>query len=346
MIEISIVDNTKLALEVTEDYFRKIINERNNIKNYKMVILSLHNALELTFKFMISSRNSFMVYSMQDSNSYQKVIKRFKEIRGSKNSYLIDCDPYTDTLHTVTFRTAYEILAYLYQVEEFDDKFLFQLKKLENLRNALTHFSAAIEETDILMLYGLFSKCAKLFNDEIKKQDEFINVIHENYTCYKIDNGLCIEFSRTIEEIHMEALDKDIVKVLVKCLIASLGTINDDIELNNYQNLCDFFKTNALDPLKNIYKSNELNHLISFDDFIISGIYILLDSDFLINKTYYDSFGVDVLGGISLSSYCKDLILKKWSSDEKTICSNLNISKKDFNELLQMDKPIDEYCDF
>lgn len=348
LFEVNINNNTRLALEVTEEYFKKIIEEPNEVKNYKMVILNLHNALELTFKLMIHSRNSFMVYSMQDSNSYGKLIQAFKKVRNSKDIVFRDENPFEDSLHTVSFKTAYEILAYLYQIEEFDDKFLFKLQKIENLRNALMHYKAYIEETDIILLYSMFEQCVELFNNEMKS-DTYPPTIKkilksEDYICFDLDYDLKFRLSENIENICFKILDRDIIKMLVSCLIKTIGYINDDIKLDDYQSLCEFFNSENKKGLKNIFKERN-EEQISYDNFLLNNIYILLEANFLISKSYCDCFGVDVLGGISLNPVCKDIILKKYDHDKEKICSDFGLNENEYESFINMDKEYDYYSD-
>ena len=345
MFEINIINNTRLALEITEDYFDKLVGEPDNVKNYKMIILNLHNALELTFKLMIYSRNDFMIYSMQDNNSYEKLIKKCKQARNCENKSLIDENPFEDSLKTVTFKTAYEILAYLYKVEAFDDKFLFELKKIEDLRNALMHYKARIEETDIILLFSMFKQCVELYNNELQssKYDMARILNKEEYECFKWNYDLEYNTNKNIEEICLKILDKEVIKELVSCLIKKVGDINDDINLNDYKGLCEFFKKESDEELNKIYKNyRKKDTSISYDNFILNGIYILLEADFLYSRSYCDAFGVDVLSGISLSRNCKNIILRKYDNDEATICSNFKIDREEYNSFINMDE---EYYD-
>ncbi|NFE84091.1 hypothetical protein FDB42_12530 [Clostridium botulinum] len=344
MFEINIVNNTRLALEVTEEYFKKIIKEPNEVKNYKMIILNLHNALELTFKLMIYSRNDFMIYSMHDSNSYEKLIRKFKQARNCRNKGLTIENPFEDSLHTVTFKTAYEILSYLYKVEELDDKFIFELKKLENLRNSLMHYKACIEETDIILLYSMFKKCVTLYNEEMQRDTYDLHRIlkSKEYVCFDLDYNLEYQLNNNIDNICLKILDRDIIKMLVSCLIKKIGYINEDIRLDDYENLCEFFKKEANDKLKKVFKNHQ-DEKTSYENFILNGIYIMLEANFMYSKTYYDIFGLDVLAGISLSTYCKDIVLRKYKYDETSICSNFELNKEEYNSLINMDEKDDNY---
>lgn len=241
LFDLDIKDNIKLTLEVSEGYLRNIIDNRLNVKNYKMLILNLHNALELTFKFLLQSRNDFMIYEMQDSNSYQKVIKTYKSMHKQRRA-LNDSTLIENKLHTVSFTKAYEILAYLYNVEGFDEKFIFKLMKLDTLRNGLTHFTARIEHTDIVVLYNLFEECVNLYNSELDNHRHVLRKILEGVNNKFIPNpDLAYEFSNAIKDIKMKLLDEPIIIELIGSLIQKLGQINEDISLNDYERLIKFF---------------------------------------------------------------------------------------------------------
>ncbi|NHN30360.1 hypothetical protein [Paenibacillus agricola] len=378
MFNLEIEDNIKLTLEVSENYLKNIIDERNDVKNYKMVILTLHNALELTFKFLLQSRDGFMIYEMQDSNSFHNVIKTYKRIHKQSKFTTEKMLPESE-LHTVSFTKAYEILAYLYNVDGFDEKFIFKLKRLNTLRNGLTHFKARIEHTDILVLYNLYEECVDLYNSEIDNDRhslrKLINVDY-NYNRFIPNQDLAYEFPNAIEEIKMKLLDEPIIKELIGFLIKKLDCVNSDIDLNDYEKLLEFFlgkeKRGINIVSKDNYKSlgftesefekvlreskeqekkankrearirttiyNESDKKDSFEEFVVRAIFMLLESDFIYSRTYYqryESFDHDLMGGLSLTVGCKDLILKKWNYDSDLICKAFDLSQEEYYRLLK-----------
>lgn len=377
MFTLDILDNIKLTLEVTESYLKNIIDEPDNVKNYKMAILNLHNALELTFKFLLQSRNHFMIYSMQDSTSYRKVMEYYKSRYNYKRSN--DNRLPENKLHTVSFTTSYELLAYFYNESKFDEKFLFKLERLNRLRNGLTHFTATIEYTDIVILYNLFKECVDLFNIELKSKRRFVRDLVNNRTkvSYELDMTLYHRYGNAIEKIRMNLLDIDIIKEFVSYLIKNIGNI-EDIRLDDYEKLLAYFfkeqisTTNFNEELvsslgfteshikamKEQHKkeiSNEKNRkekiiaiykkektCISIKDFLLNAIFIMLESDFIYNRTYYDSFGIDILGGLSITVSCKNLILKKWNHKLDLICSELGINQQEYNNLLEFEGDYEE----
>ncbi|MFK4345007.1 MULTISPECIES: hypothetical protein [unclassified Paenibacillus] len=390
MFDLDIKDNIKLTLEVSEGYLRNIIDDRLNVKNYKMLILNLHNTLELTFKFLLQSRNDFMIYEMQDSNSYQKVIKTYKSMHKQRRA-LNDSTLIENKLHTVSFTKAYEILAYLYNVEGFDEKFIFKLMRLDTLRNSLTHFTARIEHTDIVVLYNLFEECVNLYNSELDNHRHVLRKILEGVNNKFIPNpDLAYEFSNAIKDIKMKLLDEPIIIELIGSLIQKLGQINEDISLNDYERLIKFFYDEQSIVQKNIeFPKNDQDEIlkaygytdleseeirkerkkqdlenkarmkrsikrmkrmkfiydqsggkkssISFDKFLLNSIFIILESEFIYSRTYYDSYDMDLMGGLSLTVSCKNLILDKWGNDKVLICKVFDLSEEEYFNLLDFE---------
>jgi len=378
MFDLEIEDNIKLTLEVSENYLKNIIKEPENVKNYKMLILNLHNALELTFKFLLQSRNGFMIYEMQDSSSYRKVIDTYKSIH-KQRKHTNERISSEKALHTVSFTKAYEILAYLYNVEGFDEKFIFKLERLNALRNGLTHYKARIEHTDIIVLYNLFEECVSLYNSEIDSDRHgFLKLISEDYNCVRFmpNRDLAYEFSNSIKEIKMKLLDEPIIKELIGFLIKKLGYVNSDINLNDYEKLLEFFigkQERVIDiESKEIYKSfgftesefekilreskeqeKKANKRIAriktiynesdkkdklVEKFVLRAIFMLLESDFIYSRTYYqryESFEHDVMGGLSLTVSCKDLIRKKFNNDRDSICKSFDLSEEEYDSLIK-----------
>lgn len=365
MFDLDIEDNITLTLEVSETYLKNIIADPQNVKNYKMLILTLHNALELTFKFMLQSRNDFMIYEMQSSGSYNKVMETYKNARKNRKHQTVAM-PSQKVLHTISFTKAYEMLAYLYNEEAFDEKFIFKLNRLGSLRNALTHHKGRIEHTDILVLYQLYEECVELYNSELDhERNAFNRLLHEDDSYGKmiIDRDLSYEFSKAIKEIKMKLLDEPMVKELISHLIKTLGNINPDIDLNEYEELYEFFYEKQPSLAENGYdlqleKLKEFSftesEIAQFQESInrknqkikqtnknnkelaLKYIYMLLEADFIYSRTYYSN-DIDIMGGISLSVSCKHLILDKWDRNSEIICKEFKLSHDEYMNLIHFD---------
>lgn len=365
MFDLDIEDNITLTLEVSETYLKNIIADPQNVKNYKMLILTLHNALELTFKFMLQSRNDFMIYEMQSSGSYNKVMETYKNARKNRK-HQTEAMPSQKVLHTISFTKAYEMLAYLYNEEAFDEKFIFKLNRLGSLRNALTHHKGRIEHTDILVLYQLYEECVELYNSELDhERNAFNRLLHEDDSYGKmiIDRDLSYEFSKAIKEIKMKLLDEPMVKELISHLIKTLGNINPDIDLNEYEELYEFFYKKQPSLAENGYdlqleKLKEFSftesEIAQFQESInrknqkikqtnknnkelaLKYIYMLLEADFIYSRTYYSN-DIDIMGGISLSVSCKHLILDKWDRNSEIICKEFKLSHDEYMNLIHFD---------
>src|SRR5690606_26339229 len=123
------------------------------------------------------------------------------------------------------------ILAYLYNVEGFNEKFIFKLERLNTLRNGLTHFKARIEHTDIIVLYNLFEECVNLYNSELDSdRHAYRKLIDEDdrYDRFKPNRDLAYVFSSAIEDIKMKLLDEPIIKELIEFIIKKMKYVNSD----------------------------------------------------------------------------------------------------------------------
>jgi len=384
VFELTIEENIKLTLEVSEGYLRNIIDDRLNVKNYKMLILNLHNALELTFKYLLQSRKEFLIYDMQDSNSYRNVINSYKNRR-----LFNEKKPKEKNLHTVSFTKAYEILAYLYNEEKFDEKFIFKLRRLNTLRNGLTHFTARIEYTDIIVLYSLFEECVNLYNSELdsERYPKMIKILSQDVPNKFLPNSdLAYDFSNAIKDIKMKMLEEPIIIELIGSLIQKLEFINGDIRLDDYEKLTKFFyekqskvHKNAESPINDqgeifealgytyfeseeirekikkqdleyedkmrrltermkrmefIYKKSDDKSSTKIEEFLLNSIFIIIESEFIYSRTFYDSYDIDLMGGLSLTVSCRNLILEKWKHDKVGICKHFNLSDEEYFNLL------------
>lgn len=60
---------------------------------------------------------------------------------------------------------------------------------------------------------------------------------------------------------------------------------------------------------------------------------MILESEFIYSRTYYDSYDVDLMGGLSLTVSCKNLILDKWGNDKVLICKVFDLSEEEYFKL-------------
>lgn len=324
MFKIDIVDNIKLSLDLTIDSFEQILmnNENNDdAKSYKLAIINLHSAFELTFKFMILNRNEFMIFSF-GSNGFNDVLNKYKLLENSNCNSLLhyfEVNPSEKQPNTVSFKIAYQILAYMYKVPEFNERFIFQLIALENLRNKLTHFEAIIAKVDFILLISLFEKCLGLFNSEI---DEYNNSIRpkQSYATYDKYNW---DKKCSYREIGMKLVKDKILNEQKFKLI--LGVVLDELngemlelkpdEYDKFAEICYKKRKVEFESLFSTKKEKEIKSKM------IPDIYILLEADLI---EYGDVYvhEVAVLGRTTLTSFAINVIKEKWN-DNSDICREL-----------------------
>ncbi|TEB12174.1 hypothetical protein Psfp_03807 [Pelotomaculum sp. FP] len=327
MFKIDVVDNIKLSLDLTIDSFEQIHRDNDNVKSYKLAIINLHSAFELTFKFMILNRNEFMLFSY-GSNGFNNVLNKYKRAKecnyNSLLNYLED-NPSEVHPNTVSFGVAYQILAYMYNITEFDERFIFELTALEILRNKLTHFEATVYRIDFILMTSLFRKYVELLNKEIQEYNNSWRFGNNKYETYKYDFNKLFSYG----EICMKLVKDDILNKPKYKLI--LGVVLDEsccemieVEPNEYGKLAEICYKKRKAEFNNLYtgkKEKEIKVIIMQD------IYLLLEANILYLGYMYDSRDVPVMGRTTLTPFAIHAINEKWSSSSD-ICRELVIKSE------------------
>lgn len=326
--QISIDENIKLALDSSLDSLKAIYKDTYSVKHYKSAIINLHNSLELTFKFMLLQRNEFMVFTM-GGNNFSKILNMYKKAKFEGENSVIDYlenNPAEGQLHTVSFKDAYEILAYIYKCEHFDERFLFQLEFLEALRNKLTHFQATIKRIDFIILNNLFFECIKLFNEEVEYYNKNTNNIHEimhkartgedKYTQYTNHYRVQDNFFSINKEILLDILEVPKYKLILSTIIR-LGSELLDTSFNCYEKIINMCYEENKEQFKVVYEMKDERKIKSH---ISQDIYMLKASN-LIEEGDVIHMEVAIMSEIRLSHLAQEIILRK--------CEGINVKCED-----------------
>jgi hypothetical protein len=168
MYKISLAENATAAYKSALDALEKILAGEGSYINYRSYVLNLHSALELFFKKMLLEKNEFMLFAF-DGNAYSDVIKLYIKLKKDKKSLSQHISTKNAKMpNTVKFVDAYSRLAYFYNEEIFDPKFIENLSKLNEIRNNITHFEIEIPDEEFVILNECFLKCAEIYSGQIE----------------------------------------------------------------------------------------------------------------------------------------------------------------------------------
>ncbi|GAP21898.1 hypothetical protein [Leptolinea tardivitalis] len=167
MYRINLLDNAVAAYESALDALRKILDGEGSYINYRSYVLNLHSALELFFKKMLLNKNEFMIFSF-DGNNYSKVLEKYEKSKKANKTLFQYVTETKDAKlpNTVTFVDAYNRLAYFYNEEIFEYKFLENLSRLNEIRNNITHFEIEVPDEEFIILNECFLKCAEIYSEQ------------------------------------------------------------------------------------------------------------------------------------------------------------------------------------
>lgn len=327
MFKIDVVDNIKLSLDLTIDSFEEIYTNNDDVKSYKLAIINLHSAFELTFKFMILNRNEFMIFSYS-GNGFSKVLNKYKDANKCNcNSLLhyLETNPAETQPHTVSFDVAYQILAYMYNVPGFDERFIFELGALETLRNKLTHFEATIKKVDFILLNSLLEKCINLLNKEIEKYSNSMRILQKKYDKYdRYDINKMVLYSEISRKIVKDEILNEQKYKLILGIILEEST-GDMVELSpdDYEEFAEICYKGRKREFQTLYSGKKEKEIKSI---IVQAIYILLEAELIHRGSmYYQE--IPILGRTTLTDFAIRIIREKWN-DDSVICRELLIKNK------------------
>ena len=342
--KINIYDNIVAAIDLTIESIVDLANKKDYIKNYKATVINLHNALELIFKFMIQNRNEFMLFSM-GNNSFDKIMSKYKKIHQEGFSSILEySERYKDESflpHTISFCNAYEILAFLYDENDFDIRFLSALQLLENKRNGLTHYESTVYRKDLVIFKELLFKAIELYNNEIDcvERKNLLTLkenkaIHYDYPFDPYDDTVSKICEEVIEtEILNDEVDKIIIGAIVDCRSSELISVN----LENRDKITDIIYNSKKDILKSVKNEKELVIKREID----SKLTYLIAADMLRQKDIIvDENGTAYLDSIEITYSACQIINNFFSNDKLEMIKSLHIQS---NHTLEWDMDYDPY---
>lgn len=206
IVYVGVVENIFLSLKEVEQYINNIHNDIIDVKNYKMLVLCLDNAVELLFKFIIANREEILLYSGEDMN---KVLKKYKKANNEDFHNLeafFSKYPYENDLHTIVFSEACDLLAIYFHI--ISNEFALKCQKLAQVRNGFIHYSTAITYTDIISYLSIYEKCCELYNEEMDyiRRKIYQLDINEKYKTYPIN----FDMISKVNTIYKKAISDEI----------------------------------------------------------------------------------------------------------------------------------------
>lgn len=166
MFQINLEENAGTAFLQAKEALDRILEGEGNYQNYRMYVLNLHSALELFFKKKLYDHDDFMIFSFAD---YNKLMDKYeKAFNSGKTIWKYVEDVNGNLPHTVTFIEAIKRLAYFYHEKEFTIDYIAKLKRLNDIRNNITHFALDLEDDELVLLNELFLQCVDYFMDYVE----------------------------------------------------------------------------------------------------------------------------------------------------------------------------------
>jgi len=341
---VTISSNIFAALDEVKNSFLELANKKVFVKPYKSIVINLHNSLELIFKFMIQNRNEFMLFKLENID-FDKLASKYKLARQAGYVSLIKySDEKGEALpHTITFKNSYKILAYLYGVVGFNEKFIVQLEMLENLRNGFTHYTCKICSVDLVIFKELYLKAIGLYNDEIENFSGQLKMVSDKekltqYSLNMINNGLWKTFLLLCDEvIEQYILNSDICKIMIGGFVD--GRNNEFIEVSisdrdNIINILYDLKENEFKKvLPKTKKENIIKEINKWLDYMIAAE-VIEDRNIIV-----DQFGTAFLGSIAISDKACDLIYRLFKTE-------IDIKKALFIDDVNSLRWDMDYCDY
>lgn len=163
MFQINLEENAGTAFIQAKEALDRILAGEGNYQNYRMYVLNLHGALELFFKKKLYNHNDFMIFTFTD---YNKLMNKYeKAFNSGKTIWEYAEDARANLPHTVTFIDAIKRLAYFYHEKEFTFDYITKLRRLNDIRNSITHFALDLEDDELVLLNELFLQCADYYID-------------------------------------------------------------------------------------------------------------------------------------------------------------------------------------
>lgn len=275
-MKIDIFENGITAWKESISALEKILNGEVDFSNYRRFIINLQSALELLFKKMLFDKDEFMIFSFDKFQD--KVVKEYKNsVKEGKSIFEYVAVKNKQLPHTVSFKESYQRLAYLYNIEGFNEETIANLLKLEDLRNNLVHFEVEIGEEALSSLAKLLLDCDEIFEKNIEEYswgDVYISKeVHHMIVKKDLNsNKLIIE----------NKLNKEILNII---LSASGSFV--EIDINDY------------DLISEIIHHESDNIMLRKDELVIR-VEMLIRHGFIEQNYYNFSYGNDDMDSITV----------------------------------------------
>lgn len=212
-MKITLLENGMDSLQFGAQSFLKFekntVNRKPNKNDYfllKRAILFTHHGVELLLKYILHEKSEFLIVSKIDA----AYLDAYRKKQQCQNGSIFDfCD--LTSIHTITYDEA------LLRVEKICDfnmqkSLIENLRKLNHVRNALTHAEINLDDASIISLFqALLNDLDILFFKAIGCNYNTItgySELSKNYaSCLKYLAANGLELKKTATEIFKRAID-------------------------------------------------------------------------------------------------------------------------------------------
>ena len=204
------IDSLQRGFKSFLDYEESTVSKPPDSDDYfhlKQAVLSTHHGVEILMKYILAQKSEFLIVSKFDKAYMQAY--REKE-RFSKSSVFVTTQ--SEAVHTITYEEALERLSYFSGLKitpQFDEK----LKKLNKIRNALTHAEIDIPDIEVTSLFQTLLNEIDVFffksiGDNYKTLSGYGSLVsnYESYMKYLEEQNMAVK-KKAIEAFR-SAVDK------------------------------------------------------------------------------------------------------------------------------------------
>ena len=203
------MDSLQFGAQSFLEFEKNIVDRKPNKSDYfllKRAVLFTHHGVELLLKYILHEKSEFLIISKIDA-AYLDAYR--KKQRCQSGSIFDFCD--STSIHTITYE---EALSRVEKMCDFDmqQSLIENLKKLNLVRNALTHAEINFDDVSIISLFqALLNDLDILFFKAIGSNYNTITGYSElsnNYaSCLKYLAANGMELKKAATEIFISAID-------------------------------------------------------------------------------------------------------------------------------------------
>lgn len=204
------VDSLQRGFQSFLDYEKATVDKPATLEDYlnlKQAVLSTHHGIEILMKYVLSQNSEFLIVSKFDT-AYMKAYEEKKK----QNKTNVFETSHAENVHTITYEEALERIRYFTNIR-IPKGFEQRLKKLNRIRNSLTHAEIDIQDEEITELFlKLLNEIDYVFfkaiGSEYKTMTGYSSLLqnYDEYMKYLTDKNMPLK--KRVVEVFKNAIEK------------------------------------------------------------------------------------------------------------------------------------------